>query len=206
MASKSTVRIGQILLIASLVACQAKAPDVSTPPPTSTARPLATPFNSNTTAGQQPYVPPVLPDPGRSAYDAQMELQRRQQEAAQKQAQTAGLLSFLSCTLQSGLGRTGMEGILGCAGRGLQATLASGMSPGYSSYGFMSTGGGMTGGYTTGGYTTGGYTTSGGYTGGYSTGGYTTGGYTTGGYTNGGGMTGGYTTGAYTTGAMPFGR
>lgn len=182
-----------VVLSASVVACQVKAPD-NTGAPT----PRPTQFSSfATTSSTTGFTPPAFTpiptpfDPGRSGVDAQMDLLRKQEEAAQKRAQTMGLLSFLSCSLQRSSGKGGFEGILGCAGQGLQMmTLSGNMMPGYSSYSFMSSGGGMTSGGYTGGYMTGGYTTGGyGMTSGYTTGGYTTGGYRTTGNNR------GYTTG-----------
>lgn len=193
---------GFACVLMAMTACQAKAPEASEPPPTASLWPQPTLNSSawtNPTYAPVPQATPYAPNP----YDTQMDLMRRQQENAQKQAQTAGLLSFLSCTLQSGGGKGGLDGILGCGGRALQTSLSASMMPGgYGGYSFMSTGGGMTsGGYSTGytgGYMTGGY--SGGYSTGYMSGGYSSG-YMTGGYSGGytSGYTGGYTSRGMTT-------
>jgi len=202
MAFKLMTRLIPVLAAASVATCQQSAPDTGSAPPTPSARPQFNAFATSSTAGPPTYTPIPTANPGPSAVDMQMDMLRKQEEAAQKRAQTAGLLSFLGCSLQSGRGKNGFDGILGCAGQGLQTTLAASMmSPGYSSYSFMSTGSMTSGGYT-GGYT-GGYMTSGGYTGGY-TGGYMTSGGYTGGYTTSGGYTGGYT-GGYRSPSTPYG-
>ena len=156
MVTKNNHRIASVLgLILSISGCQGEPPKVSLPQAT------PTPFYPTPSSSLSPSYSPL---PTTNPYDpsnSQSSLFLQQQNAAKQQAQTMGLLSFLSCSLQSGSG--GLNGILGCAGRGLQSMVMPG---GYS------TGGYSTGGYSTGGYSTGGYPTG---TGGYyptGTGGY----------------------------------
>ena len=147
MSTKINHRFASVLgLILSISGCQGAPPNVPVPQAT------PTPFYPNT---NNALIPSYSPTPTANPYDplnSQSSLFLQQQNAAKQQAQTMGLLSFLSCSLQSGSG--GLNGILGCAGKGLQAMIPPG--------------GGM-GGYTTGGmsgYTTGGLTQTTGLNGG----------------------------------------
>jgi|GEM_PF-1843456 len=220
--SKIRIFFGLVYFFA-LMACQAKAPSSAIRPSSS---PLSSfnPYGGSTLNSTIPTYTPVpmgTLDPSIANADAY-----RQQQLAQQrqQSQTAGLLTFLSCSTRSGGGggaggasAAGLGNLLGCATQGLMTSmgggLSGGLSGGYGGYGGYGGHGGYGSTSGLGGFNS--YSTGGGYgaTGGlggynnYSTGGFnnftTGGGYGATGYGTGGGF--GATTSNYPNSSFPNG-
>jgi hypothetical protein len=215
-----------LLYFSALMACQGEAPK-------SLVRPSSSPLSSfnpygastlNSTIPTYTPIPMGTLDPSIANADAY-----RQQQLAQQrqQSQTAGLLTFLSCSTRSGGGggaggasAAGLGNLLGCATQGLMTSmgggLSGGLSGGYGGYGSTSGLGGFNS-YSTGGFNN--FTTGGGFgatgygTGGYGATGFGTGGFGATGFGTGGGFgatgrgTGGFgaTTSNYPNSSFPNG-
>ena len=157
-ASKIRIFLG-FFYFAALMACQANAPKEG-------VRPSSSPFASfnpypntlNSTLPTYTPVPMATLDPSIAANDAYRQQQLDQQRQA---SQTAGLLSFLSCSTRSsgggaGASAAGLGNLLGCASQGLMTSLmpslGGGLTGGYGGFGSMNGYGNMNGYNSLGGY------------------------------------------------------